>query len=191
MHSWWRRVGRLSRSWSFLLADLILLSDAASIDRHQVFIRGVRFANTTVRLSTGKKRELWPRSLVGEIPGLGAWSIEHDSAHTQWRGHSMKLHRALPGETGCSASTLVASKAQTAKADRTGLRSSATDRSRRSNLLLEPRSVGQLGRESSPRWIAVGRQSSQRRPTRKIDAFLPSIFTRILVRGRLRRVGDN
>jgi hypothetical protein len=35
-----------------------LLSDPASIDRHVVFIHGVRFANTTVWLSTGKKPEL-------------------------------------------------------------------------------------------------------------------------------------
>jgi hypothetical protein len=56
-----------------------------------VFIHGVRFANTTVWLSTGKKRELWPRWLVEEIPGLGVWSVEHDSAPTQWRGHSMHL----------------------------------------------------------------------------------------------------
>jgi hypothetical protein len=66
---------------------LILLSDLASIDRHVVFIHGVRFGNTTVWLSSGKERELWPRWLVEDIPGLGVWSIEHDSAPTRWRGH--------------------------------------------------------------------------------------------------------
>src|SRR6185369_13720123 len=74
-----------------LLADLILLSDPASIDRHVVFIHGVRFGNTPVWLSSGKRPELWPQWLAQDIPGLGVWSIEHDSAPTQWRGHSMPL----------------------------------------------------------------------------------------------------
>jgi len=70
---------------------LILLSDPASIDRHVVFIHGVRFANSTVWLSSGTQPELWPRWLAEDIPGLGVWSIEHDSAPTRWRGHAMPL----------------------------------------------------------------------------------------------------
>ena len=34
---------------------------------------------------------MWPRWLADDIPGLGVWSIEHESAPTLWHGHAMPL----------------------------------------------------------------------------------------------------
>ena len=42
-------------------------------------------------MSSGRKPEVWPAWLADDIPGLGVWSIEHDSAPTLWRGHAMPL----------------------------------------------------------------------------------------------------
>lgn len=73
------------------LAKLTLLSSPAPIDRHVVFIHGVRLSNATVWLSSDKHPEVWPLWLADDIPGLGVWSIDHDSAPTLWRGHAMPV----------------------------------------------------------------------------------------------------
>ena len=79
----------LAHPLEFILANLVPLSSLASIDRHVVLIHGVRFSNKDPWLSSGKRPEVWPRWLAEDIPGLGVWSIEHDSAPTLWRGHAM------------------------------------------------------------------------------------------------------
>jgi hypothetical protein len=61
------------------------------MDRHAVFVHGVRFINATGWLSAGANPEVWPRWLAEDIPGLAVWSIEHDSAPTLWHGHAMPL----------------------------------------------------------------------------------------------------
>jgi hypothetical protein len=40
-------------------------------------------------MSSGKPKELWPLWLAADIPGLGVWVVEYDSAPTLWRGHSI------------------------------------------------------------------------------------------------------
>ena len=75
----------------FILARLVSLSSRAPIDRHVVFIHGVRFSSKDPWLSSGRKPEVWPRWLADDIPGLGIWSIEHESAPTLWCGHAMPL----------------------------------------------------------------------------------------------------
>ena len=56
-----------------------------------MLIHGVRFSSKDPWLSSGRKPEVWPRWLADAIPGLGVWSIEHDSAPTLWRGYAMPL----------------------------------------------------------------------------------------------------
>ena len=56
-----------------------------------MLIHGVRFSKKDPWLSSGRRPEVWPRWLADDIPGLGVWSIEHDSAPTLWRGHAMPL----------------------------------------------------------------------------------------------------
>jgi hypothetical protein len=59
------------------------------MDRHVVFIHGVRFTNARSWLSSGKPREVWPLWLADDIPQLGVWSLEHESAPTLWTGNAM------------------------------------------------------------------------------------------------------
>ena len=74
------------------LASLLLLSSPERVERHVVFIHGVRFSNrSTPWLSSGSSPTLWPPWLTDDIPGLAAWSIQHDSAPSLWRGHAMSL----------------------------------------------------------------------------------------------------
>jgi hypothetical protein len=73
------------------LAQLILLSKRSEMDKHVVFVHGLRRANVKVWRSSGKRPEVWPRWLSADIEGLGIWSVEHDSAPTLWRGYSMPL----------------------------------------------------------------------------------------------------
>jgi pimeloyl-ACP methyl ester carboxylesterase len=78
------------------VATLTLLSNPAAIERHVVFVHGVRFPMTTTAwLSSGEKPEVWPRWLAEDIPGLAVWTIEHDSAPSLWQGHAMaRIDRA-------------------------------------------------------------------------------------------------
>ena len=61
------------------------------MDRHVVFVHGIRIGNSKVWMSSGKPPEVWPPWLVAEIPTLGVWSVEHDSSPTLWHGYSMPL----------------------------------------------------------------------------------------------------
>ncbi len=61
------------------------------MDKHVVFVHGLRRASAKVWMSSGKPPEVWPCWLETDIEGLGVWSIEHDSAPTRWRGYSMSL----------------------------------------------------------------------------------------------------
>ena len=71
------------------LAELFLLSNDAKMDRHVVFVHGLRRLGQKVWMSSGKPPELWPLWLASDIANLGIWSVEYDSAPTIWRGHSM------------------------------------------------------------------------------------------------------
>lgn len=70
------------------MAELYLLAGDADINRHVVFIHGLRRARQKVWMS-GEPPELWPLWLSADIDRLGIWSLEYDSAPTMWRGHSM------------------------------------------------------------------------------------------------------
>jgi hypothetical protein len=59
------------------------------MDRHVVFIHGLRRAGEKVWMSSGRPSENWPLWLSSEIDKLAIWSVEYDSAPTQWRGYAM------------------------------------------------------------------------------------------------------
>jgi hypothetical protein len=61
------------------------------MNRHVVFVHGLRRANAKVWISSGKRPEVWPRWLAADIEKLGIWSMEHDSAPTWWHGPAMAL----------------------------------------------------------------------------------------------------
>jgi hypothetical protein len=61
------------------------------MDKHVLFVHGLRRANVKVWMSSGKRPEVWPRWLAADIERLGIWSVEHESAPTLWRGYSMPL----------------------------------------------------------------------------------------------------
>jgi hypothetical protein len=61
------------------------------MDKHVVFVHGLRRGNAQVWISSGKPPEVWPLWLEADIERLGIWSVEHDSAPTLWRGYSMPL----------------------------------------------------------------------------------------------------
>jgi hypothetical protein len=61
------------------------------MDKHVVFVHGLRRAGVKVWMSSGKRPEVWPRWLATDIERLGVWSVEHDSAPTLWGGFSMPL----------------------------------------------------------------------------------------------------
>jgi Putative serine esterase (DUF676) len=73
------------------LAQLRLLSKGSVMDKHVVFVHGLRRANVQVWVSSGKPPEVWPLWLEADIEKLGIWSVEHDSTPTLWRGNSMPL----------------------------------------------------------------------------------------------------
>ena len=82
----------LSNLLELALASLLLLSSPERVERHVVFIHGVRFSNrSTPWFSSGRSPTLWPPWLTDDIPGLAVWSIQHDSAPSLWRGHAMSL----------------------------------------------------------------------------------------------------
>jgi triacylglycerol esterase/lipase EstA (alpha/beta hydrolase family) len=84
------RTGQVQRL-EFPLATLTLLPPPASIDRHVIFIHGVRFTRKAVWLSSGTPPEVWPSWLADDVKNLGVWSVEHDSSPTLWRGNAMAL----------------------------------------------------------------------------------------------------
>lgn len=51
-------------------------------------------------MSSGATPELWPLWLLNDIPRLGIWAFEHDSAPTSWHGQAMsrvdRANNALP-----------------------------------------------------------------------------------------------
>ena len=59
------------------------------MDRHVLFIHGLRRAGQPVWMSSGRPPELWPLWLNDDIEKLGIWSVKHNSAPTKWRGYSM------------------------------------------------------------------------------------------------------
>jgi hypothetical protein len=61
------------------------------MDRHVVFVHGLRRAGTKVWTSSGEPPEVWPLWLESDFAKIGIWSVEHDSAPTGWRGFSMAL----------------------------------------------------------------------------------------------------
>lgn len=71
------------------LAELILLSQSSEMDRHVVFVHGLRRSGHKVWMSSGLPPELWPLWLSNDIEKLGIWSVEYESAPTRWRGNSM------------------------------------------------------------------------------------------------------
>jgi hypothetical protein len=73
------------------LAQLFLLSEGSDMDKHVVFVHGLRRANAEVWMSSGKRPQVWPRWLENDIEKIGVWSIEHDSAPTLWSGNAMPL----------------------------------------------------------------------------------------------------
>ena len=74
------------------MANLVRLSSHERVERHIVFLHGIRFSNSsTPWLSSGSNPILWPPWLTDDIPSLAVWSIQYDSAPSRWRGHAMSL----------------------------------------------------------------------------------------------------
>jgi hypothetical protein len=71
------------------LANLVLLSSPSPIERHVVFIHGVRLFGSNPWRSSGHPREIWPSWLGIDIPGLAVWSVDYDASPTRWAGHAM------------------------------------------------------------------------------------------------------
>jgi hypothetical protein len=61
------------------------------IERHVLFVHGVRFSSKAYWRSAGERNESWPLWLIDDIPRLGVWEVEYPAAPTLWRGHSMSL----------------------------------------------------------------------------------------------------
>jgi pimeloyl-ACP methyl ester carboxylesterase len=70
------------------LADLYLVSDEKNLERHVVFIHGLRRVGHTIWMS-GQPPEPWPLWLTEDIENLAIWIVGYESSPTLWRGHSM------------------------------------------------------------------------------------------------------
>lgn len=70
------------------LAELYLLSTDTNLERHVVFIHGLRRVGHRVWMS-GQPPESWPLWLTEDVEKLAIWIVEYDSSPTLWRGPSM------------------------------------------------------------------------------------------------------
>ncbi|MHC2282897.1 pimeloyl-ACP methyl ester carboxylesterase [Bradyrhizobium diazoefficiens] len=70
------------------LADLFLVSNEKNVDRHVVFIHGLRRGGHQIWMS-GEPPEPWPLWLAEDIENLAIWVVGYDASPTLWRGHSM------------------------------------------------------------------------------------------------------
>ena len=56
-----------------------------------MFVHGLRRAGSKIWMSSDRPPEFWPLWLEADIENLSIWIVEHDSAPTRLRGHSMPL----------------------------------------------------------------------------------------------------
>lgn len=70
------------------LADLFLVSNGKNVDRHVVFIHGLRRRGHPIWMS-GEPPEPWPLWLAQDVQNLAIWVVGYDASPTLWRGHSM------------------------------------------------------------------------------------------------------
>jgi hypothetical protein len=82
----------VTRAWEVALAKLTLLSRGSDIDRHVVFVHGLRWTNTKVWMSSGNRPEVWPRWLATEID-KETWLRNDHPEVRPW----MMLPKAVPG----------------------------------------------------------------------------------------------